>query len=56
VPSSILISYRSDYSVADTYVTASGGAGTSALTQDAGQAPTTTSMSNILYWKDKRVQ
>ena len=40
----------------DIYATASGGAGTSALTQKLGNAPTTASMTNILYWKDRRMQ
>lgn len=42
--------------VTDIYATASGGAGTSALTQKLGTAPTTASMTNILYWKDRRMQ
>lgn len=54
--SSILVSYRSDYSTADTYVTASGGAGTAALTQDIGQITPAASLTNILYWRDKRLQ
>ena len=54
--SSVLVSYRPGYTAADIYITASGGAGTAALTQDVGQAPTTSSMTNILYWKDKRLQ
>jgi Tfp pilus tip-associated adhesin PilY1 len=40
----------------DIYATASGGAGTSALTQKLGTAPSTASMTNILYWKDRRMQ
>ena len=54
--SSVLVSYRPGYTAADIYITASGGAGTAALTQDVGQAPTTSSMTNILYWKDRRLQ
>jgi Tfp pilus tip-associated adhesin PilY1 len=40
----------------DIYATASGGAGTSALTQKLGNAPSTASMNNIIYWKDRRLQ
>jgi Tfp pilus tip-associated adhesin PilY1 len=54
--SSVLVSYRPGYTAADIYITASGGAGTAALTQDVGQAPHTSSMTNILYWKDRRLQ
>ena len=54
--SSVLVSYRPGYTAADIYITASGGAGTAALTQDVGQAPKTSSMTNILYWKDRRLQ
>ncbi len=42
--------------ITDIYATASGGAGTSALTQKLGTAPSTASMTNILYWKDRRLQ
>jgi len=56
IGSSILVSYRPGYSAADIYATASGGAGTAALTQEVGQAPKTSSMTNILYWKDRRLQ
>jgi Tfp pilus tip-associated adhesin PilY1 len=42
--------------ITDIYATASGGAGTSALTQKLGNAPPTASMTNILYWKDRRLQ
>lgn len=42
--------------ITDIYTTASGGAGTSALTQKLGNAPSTASMTNILYWKDRRLQ
>jgi Tfp pilus tip-associated adhesin PilY1 len=56
IGSSILVSYRPGYTAADIYATASGGAGTGALTQELGQAPTTSSMTNILYWKDRRLE
>jgi Tfp pilus tip-associated adhesin PilY1 len=56
IGSSILVSYRPGYTAADIYATASGGAGTGALTQDMGQAPSTSSMTNILYWKDRRLE
>ena len=56
IGSSILVSYRPGYTAADIYATASGGAGTGALTQQLGQAPTTSSMTNILYWKDRRLE
>ncbi|MDI9570800.1 MAG: PilC/PilY family type IV pilus protein [Pseudomonadota bacterium] len=42
--------------VTDIYATASGGAGTSALTQKLGSAPSSASMTNIIYWRDRRVQ
>ncbi len=56
IGSSILVSYRPGYTAADIYVTTSGGAGTGALTQQVGEAPTTSSMTNILYWKDRRLE
>ena len=56
IGSSILVSYRPGYTAADIYATASGGAGTGALTQELGQAPSTSSMTNILYWKDRRLE
>jgi Tfp pilus tip-associated adhesin PilY1 len=56
IGSSPIISMRPGSSSADIYATASGGAGTSALTQKLGSTPTTSSMTNILYWKDKRLQ
>lgn len=56
IGSSILVSYRPGYTSADIYATASGGAGTGALTQQLGEAPTTSSMTNILFWKDRRLE
>ena len=56
VGSSVLVSYRPGFGAADIYATASGGAGTSALTQQLGEAPSTSSMTNILYWKDRRLK
>jgi len=56
IGSSILVSYRPGYGAANIYGTASGGAGTNALTQQLGEAPATSSMTNILYWKDRRLQ
>lgn len=56
IGSAILVSYRPGYGAADSYGTASGGAGTSTLTQQLGEAPSTSSMTNILYWKDRRLQ
>jgi Tfp pilus tip-associated adhesin PilY1 len=56
IGSSPIISMRPGSSSADIYATASGGAGTAALTQKIGETPTTSSMTNILYWRDRRVQ
>jgi Tfp pilus tip-associated adhesin PilY1 len=56
IGSSPIISMRPGSSSADIYATASGGAGTAALTQKLGETPTTSSMTNILYWKDRRLQ
>jgi hypothetical protein len=56
IGSSVLISYRPGYTDADIYATTSGGAGTGALTQQLGTAPTTASMTNVLYWKDRRLE
>ena len=56
IPSAILVSYRPGYTAADIYVTTSGGAGTGAKTQQVGEAPMTSSMTNILYWKDRRLE
>ena len=56
IGSSPIISMRPGSSSADIYATASGGAGTAALTQKVGETPTTSSMTNILYWRDRRVQ
>ncbi len=55
VGSSVLVSYRPGYTAADIYVTASGGAGTSALTQTMGEAPKPPNMTNVLYWRDRRL-
>jgi len=55
IGSSILISYSQEYSP-DIYATASGGAGTGALTQSMGKAPAPSSMTNVLYWRDRRLQ
>jgi type IV pilus assembly protein PilY1 len=49
-------SYRAGYTKVDIYGTVSGGAGKSALTQQLGEAPSTSSMTNILYWKDRRLK
>jgi len=56
IGSSVLISYRPGYSGADTYITASGGAGTGSVTQTMGPAQISSSFNNLLFWKDKRVQ
>ncbi len=40
----------------DVFGTTSGGAGTGALTQKLGNTPSLSSRTNILYWKDRRVQ
>lgn len=56
IPSSVLLSYRPGYTMADIYITASGGGGTGALTQNAGSANVSASMNNLLFWKDKRLQ
>jgi type IV pilus assembly protein PilY1 len=56
IGSSMLVSYRPGYTDADIYVTASGGAGTPELTQSMGQAPKPPNMTNVLYWKDRRMQ
>jgi type IV pilus assembly protein PilY1 len=56
IGSSVLVSYRPGYTEADIYETASGGAGRATLTQQVGQAPKSSSMTNLLYWKDRRLQ
>ena len=56
VGSSILVSYRPGYGVADIYATASGGAGTGALSQQLGTTNSNASMTNVIYWKDKRLE
>lgn len=56
IGSSPIISMGAGSSYADVYATASGGAGTAALTQKVEQTAGTSSMTNILYWKDKRLQ
>lgn len=57
IGSAAVMSMRAGSSgVTDIYATASGGAGTSALTQKLGTAPSTASMTNILYWRDRRLQ
>ncbi len=56
IGSAPIISMRPGSSTADIYATASGGAGTASLTQKLGETPSTSSMTNILYWKDKRLQ
>ena len=62
IGSSILVSYRPDKTAVDIYATASGGAGTGALTQtldnDFGNpgGRATSSMTNIIYWKDRRLE
>jgi hypothetical protein len=56
IGSSILISYAPQYKDADIYATASGGAGTGALTQTMGKAAKNSSMTNVLYWRDRRLQ
>ncbi len=55
IGSSILVSYRPGNTAVDIYATASGGAGTAALTQQLGEAPPTSSMTNVIFWKDGRV-
>jgi len=55
IGSSILVSYRPGFTNADIYATTSGGAGTGALTQTMGEAPKESNMTNILYWKDRRL-
>ncbi len=49
-------SYQPGYGSVDIYGTVSGGAGTSARTQSLGKAPSTSSITNILYWKDRRLK
>jgi type IV pilus assembly protein PilY1 len=56
IGSSVLISYRPNYSGADTYLTTSAGRGTGSLTQTMGPAQISSSFNNLLFWKDKRVQ
>lgn len=56
IGSSILVSYRPGFTDADIYATTSGGAGTGALTQTLGEAPKEANMTNILYWKDRRIR
>jgi len=56
IGSSILVSYRPGYTAADIYATASGGAGTGALSQQLGTTQNNSSMTNVIYWKDKRIE
>jgi len=56
VGSSILVSYRPGYTAADIYATASGGAGTGSLSQQLGTTQSNSSMTNVIYWKDKRLE
>lgn len=56
IGSSVLVSYRPGFTAADIYATTSGGAGTGALTQTLGEAPKAGNMTNILYWKDRRLE
>jgi type IV pilus assembly protein PilY1 len=56
IGSSILVSYRPGYTAADIYATASGGAGTGALSQQLGTTQNNSSMTNVIYWKDKRLE
>jgi Tfp pilus tip-associated adhesin PilY1 len=56
IGSSVLVSYRPGLSAADVYATASGGAGTAALTQELTSRPGVSSANNIIYWKDKRLE
>jgi len=56
IGSSVLVSYRPGFTAADIYATTSGGAGTGALTQTMGEAPKAANMTNILYWKDRRLE
>jgi Tfp pilus tip-associated adhesin PilY1 len=56
IGSSILVSYRPGYTAADIYATASGGAGTGSLSQQLGTTRSNSSMTNIFYWKDKRLE
>jgi hypothetical protein len=56
IGSSVLMSYSPGYGSADIYLTTSGGAGNGTQSKLAGFGNTTSSFSNILYWKDKRLQ
>ncbi len=56
IGSSILVSYAPGYTDLDIYATASGGAGTGALTQTMGKGNKDPNMIKVLYWKDRRLQ
>jgi Tfp pilus tip-associated adhesin PilY1 len=58
IPSAAIISMKPDGTGADMYVTNSGGAGTNAQTTQVPNANLgfPSSRTNILYWKDRRVQ
>jgi hypothetical protein len=56
IGSSVLVSWRPGLTGKDIYATASGGAGTAALTQELSSSPGISSANNIIYWKDKRVE
>ena len=56
IGSSILVSWRPGLTGKDIYATASGGAGTAALTQELTSNPGVSSANNIIYWKDKRLE
>jgi len=55
IGSSILVSFRPGNTIADIYATASGGAGTPTLTQQVSETKKT-NPTNIIYWKDRRLE
>jgi Tfp pilus tip-associated adhesin PilY1 len=56
IASTPVISMRPGSSAADLYITTSGGSGTDAITKKIISPASTSSMTNMLYWRDRRVQ
>jgi Tfp pilus tip-associated adhesin PilY1 len=56
IASAPVISMRPNSSQADLYITTSGGSGTDAITKKVVTPPAAASMTNMLYWRDRRVQ
>jgi hypothetical protein len=56
IASSPVISIDRTRNLADLYVTTSGGGGIGAVTSKAFSPPMSPMMTNMLYWRDRRVQ